>query len=401
MWTSLLIALFFTCAFALIHHYILYPLIACFAAKGKNPNRPKYHYSDTDLPHVTVLMSVYNEEKVLADKLANFSKINYPAHLLRIIVGSDASSDASNKILDAHQRQMQDVLEVCNFRQRRGKPPVINNLATIAEQKHPFGPNHLLLMTDASVMLEPDTLFRLATHFKDAKVGCVDANMKTEKLQNPSISSSESSYMHNEIRLKQCESIAWNSMIGPFGGCYMIRSDLFSPIPPRSLVDDFYIAFCILEKGFYAINDLEAICYERPPYRLMDEYWRKKRIATGSMKNLSIFSKHLLPPSNLLGFAFFSHKVLRWLGPWFLLGMALSSGLLALDSPNWSLVFVFGISTLCLVTLFYFISTIIRFKIPGVQHLFYFIAMNIALMHGTISYLRGIKSDIWQPTKRD
>jgi cellulose synthase/poly-beta-1,6-N-acetylglucosamine synthase-like glycosyltransferase len=399
MWVTALSVLFFLSLAGLLHTYVLYPLVMCAIAGKNRRNTPVFERNDADLPFVTILMSAYNEAQVLPEKLASLAEIDYPAGRFRILIGSDASTDATNQLLRDFQAAHPNYVEVHLFTQRRGKPPVINQLAEIAFQHTPASPRHLLLMTDASVMLEPETLFRLARHFKDPQVGCTDAHMRT-RTDGAGVSGSESTYMHRETRLKQCESHAWRMMIGPFGGCYMLRSDLFRPVPPFSLVDDFYLGFGVLEAGFHAINDLEAVCYERPTFHLHEEYRRKKRIATGSMKNLAIYQRHAWSPHTKLGFSFVSHKVLRWFGPILLLIMAMCITLLALQSNVWFWVFIAGSTAFGLVLLGQILEKLTGFRIKILHHLFYFLAMNVALLHGILIYLKGIKTDIWEPTKR-
>ncbi|CAG0880285.1 unnamed protein product [Darwinula stevensoni] len=85
-----------------------------------------------------------------------------------------------------------------------------------------------------------------------------DAHIKPIGLRAQGISKSEDTYIGREVMLKHYESRAWGTMIGPFGGCYAIRANLFEPIPPNFLVDDFLITFRALEQGYAAINDLSA-----------------------------------------------------------------------------------------------------------------------------------------------
>lgn len=148
---------------------------------------------------------------------------------------------------------------------RRGKPPVINDLAQEAMAMQPAGENHVLVLTDASVILEPDTLFHLVKHYKNKQIGVVDAFMHSAGLRQEGISQSEHRYMSGEVQLKWAEGRLWVKIIGPFGGCYALRSDLFEPVPPNSLVDDFYLVFRALEKDYSAINEPLAVCTRAQP----------------------------------------------------------------------------------------------------------------------------------------
>ena len=82
----------------------------------------------------------------------------------------------------------------------------------------------------------------------------------------------EKSYIQRENLIKYNEGLLWGTMMGPFGGCYMIRKDLYEAVPADSMVDDFYISMKILEKGFKCRNELKAICYEDVPNEMKIEF---------------------------------------------------------------------------------------------------------------------------------
>ncbi|MBK9337808.1 MAG: glycosyltransferase [Lewinellaceae bacterium] len=417
---------------ALLHSYVFYPLLMRFLARGKRPNAIIFTPDDPDLPVVSVLMSVHNEERVIGPKIYSLTKLNYPPEKLRIYIGSDCSTDRTNDLV-AHAFDIHFPLPHAHFSlfpKRRGKPPVINDLAARAQADfeqifHPAlakatagnpetlqpsnpkpsnqqpSPRHIFLLTDASVMLEPDTLYNLVRHFKNDRIGVVDANMRSEGLRVQGISRSEERYLSGEVGLKNREGLAWGMMIGPFGGCYAFRADLFEPIPPRSLVDDFWLVFRVLERGYQAINDLDAVCYEGATHRVADEYRRKKRIAAGSFQNLARFRRWVLPPVTRLGFAFFSHKVLRWFGGFFLLAILLSSGFLGLQDQAFRVLFwLLLVGTAGVFVLNYIQNQLLSRPIILLKNIAYFLAMNIALTDGFFKWVRGIRDNTWQRTTR-
>ncbi len=399
-------------ALALAHTYLIYPWLLRWLAKDKAPNACLYPPGDPSLPVVSVLMAVYNEERVIVEKLESLRLLQYPADKLQIFIGSDGSDDQTSALINRIIRQNPAVgFQFFPFSERRGKPPVINDLAQRAidafEHRQPaaYGANpvsHVLLLTDASVMLPPETVYRLVRHFKNERIGVVDAHMRSKGLRTEGISQSENRYLSGEVQLKHWESLAWGMMMGPFGGCYALRADLFEPVPPRSLVDDFWLVFRVLERGFWAINDLDAVCYEGATHRVKDEYRRKKRIAAGSFQNLARFRKWVLPPTTRLGFAFFSHKVLRWFGGFFLILLYLSSGVLALENQIFrGLFWMMTFGTAAIFVLNYLPQQLrVRTWTP-VKNLAYFLAMNAALVDGFFKWRKGIRENTWQRTARE
>jgi len=393
------IILFFTGAAGLLHTYLFYPLIL-WALSRRKP-REKLHFQQGDpWPRVSVLMSVFNEEPVIAKKLDSLFQTDYPAELLRFFFGSDASGDRTNELIREITKGRSDTLFTA-FQERRGKPGVINDLARQALEKSPPAAGHLLLITDANVFLQKSTIRLLARHFKDPRIGLVDAHMVNTGFTEEGISRSESQYIRVESLIKSWEGQVWGTMIGPFGGCYLLRSDLFTPIPPHYLVDDFFLAMRAFEKNAMALNDLEALCFEAVSHEIKEEFRRKARIAAGNFQNMLTFWRLWVPPFSRVGFSFFSHKILRWFGPFFLIFMLASSFALGLEGNN-------------LFAGLFFFQLVFWFLIPvadwflekrGINGLWlrsirYFLVMNLALLAGFFRFLRGIRSGVWQPPKR-
>lgn len=384
---------------ALAHTYFFFPMLIRWLAAGKSGNPIFFEKNAPELPRVSVVMSVFNEEKVILEKLESLAATDFPAEKIQFFVGSDCSDDSTNLICERFAAARPNFF-FKNFEQRRGKPSVINDLAKLIFEKNPPAKNHLLLLTDASVMLERDTIFQLSRHFKNEKIGVVDAQIRAAGLRAEGISRSENQYLTGETLLKHHESLAWGAMMGPFGGCYALRSDLFESVPTNHLVDDFWLNFRVLEHGFQSINELAAVCHEGATHRTQDEYRRKKRIAAGSFQNLWAFRRWVLPPSTRIGFAFFSHKVLRWFGGFFLGAMLISAGGLAFFSGFFLKIFGLLLAVLAGVPLLDFLFKSLKINFLPLRNLSYFLAMNLALVEGFFKFRRGIRSGTWTRTPR-
>ncbi len=384
----------------LVHSYLFYPLLMRWLARNKSGNPIRYGMEE-ELPEVSVIMSVYNEERVIRQKLDSLMAVRYPRHRWRILIGSDCSSDRTNAIISEYAERHPE-LHFFPFRERRGKPIVVNNLVEEVAKLVALSPNHLFLFTDASVILAEETVWNLVRHFKNPAIFLVDANMQTTGMQSRGISRSERQYLGAEVRLKQYESLVWGKMIGPFGGCYALRSNYYEPVPAGYLVDDFYITMRAYEKGGQAINELNALCYEGLSHDIREEYRRKSRISAGNFKNLATFKHLLWPPHSPLAFGFLSHKVLRWFGPFFIIFVLISCGFLAWRGNIFyrGLLFLLGL---------WFIGTPLvdgllqRWSINWLplRSITYFNNMNLALLEGFFKYLKGVKSNVWQPPRRD
>ncbi|MEL6863299.1 MAG: glycosyltransferase, partial [Bacteroidota bacterium] len=354
-----------------------------------------------DWPLVTVLMAVYNEEKVIEEKLRSLLGVDYPKAKYQIYIGSDRSSDQTNAIIERYAAK-HTFIHFYPFSQRQGKPGVINSLVEALSKRHSPNANQVYLMTDASVMLEVDCIRQMVRHFKHPEIMMVDSRMVSTGLKTAGISRSESQYVSSELRIKYREGLLWGKMIGPFGGCYALRSTHYHPVPTNFLVDDFYITMKAFEQGGLAIHEPKAVCFEAVSHDIREEYRRKSRISAGNFQNLRTFRHCLRLPFDALGFAFFSHKVLRWLGPFFIIFATLASGgLWALGHPFYAYVFGLILSGLILVPLLDYMCRLGSIHWLLLRNLSYFIIMNVALLAGYVRYRKGIKSGTWQPTKRE
>ncbi len=400
----LLSILFWLSVAAILHSYLLYPLILRLVSIGKKQNSVCFEYDE--LPTLSILMSAYNEEAVIEAKIESIFASNYPLEKLHVYIGSDCSDDHTNRMVEALLEKYPNQLHFFPFQERRGKPRVINEIARQAAQRHPFHADHILLITDANVMLLPDTLFELIKHFKNSAIALVDSNIQhpSVQVQGEGIGKNEQGYISREVRLKHLEGLAWGAMVGPLGGCYALRSTHFVEVPVGYLVDDFYIAMRAFEKGGEAINEPKAVCYEDVSSSIAEEFRRKTRISTGNFTNLATFWRLLLPQHGALAFAFFSHKVLRWLGPFFMILALFSNLLLAIlwgGNLFYQILFIMQIVGFLGLPLLDFLSKKMGLHFPLLRYITYFIAMNLALLKGFFNYIKGVRNNVWQPTKRN
>lgn len=399
----ILIFFFFLSVLGIAHSYIFFPISLEYLSREGQMTKFYEGFPEADTKwsgKVSVIMSCYNEAAVLPGKIRSLQEQDYPTNQLQFYIGSDASSDGTAAIIQDWAKQDARV-QFQDFQKRRGKGPVINDLARLAIEEWGSGKDHVLLFTDANVLLDPDCILKMVRHFRDARIGVVDSHMLSVGVRQDGISSSEKAYIQREVRIKHLEGQLWGCMIGTFGGCYALRSDAFTPVPENFLVDDFYITMEAIFKGFGAVNDLTAYCREAVSHEIGEEYRRKRRISSGNFQNLMHFWPRVSKAPVFLRYCFISHKVLRWLSPVLLLLAWLSAGFLWLWDYSF-FGFVFIMILLVTTGIIALDRVLERWGIhwPLLRHLRYFIWMNIAVFAGFIQYLHGIESNVWQPPKR-
>ncbi|MBP8034540.1 MAG: glycosyltransferase [Bacteroidia bacterium] len=384
---SVLLIIFVLSAYAILHSYVVYPLwLIIFTAEKKN-YREKYTLED-NLPSLAILMAAYNEEKVIGDKIASVFNTSYPLDKITLYIGSDASTDKTDSIIEEYSKKYPQI-KLTRFGGRTGKSGIINQLAENANEA-------IFILTDANVIFKYDTIFNLIRHFKNENTAQVAANIIKVSPTDKGIASQEKSYIALENKIKYFESVKWNVIMGAEGGCYAIRKENFSPVPKNFYMDDFYITLNVIEQGKEIVFDKEAICNEDVPTESQEEFKRKVRISIGNFQNLNRYNS-LLWKFDGIGFAFWSHKVLRWLTP-FLLMVCFFTSFSLMFHDKWFVVLfslqLFGFFTPVIDWLLGINFSLLKF----VSH---FYLMNLALLRGFIIYVKGVDSSVWQPTKRE
>lgn len=382
-------ALFYIALLGVIHTYINYPLV--MLAIGRSFRPPGISASPDFQPTVEIIFAAYNEESVIDEKIISGFKTNYPQSLLSMRIGSDASTDKTDTIIESLQSKYSQ-LHYRRFGGRTGKAGILNEL--IKESKA-----DLIILTDANIIFEPNTIPQLVAGMRDPKVGIVGGCIYYKAINKQGISQQENLYLSVENRIKQTESDLFGKAMGVEGGCYIIRRNLFPGIPPLYYMEDFYTTMKVLEKRYDVLFDDEARCYEDASVHSSEEYKRKVRISIGNFQNLNAFKGIIFKRFFPLGFIFLSHKVLRWCTPFLMILMFLCLIPLALSSPFYGLIAAFYVVFILLGVLgilFSQSSWIGVLKYPG-----HFIHMNIALLKGFYIYLKGVQSNAWEPTKRN
>lgn len=381
-----LVVIFFLSVLAVFHTYVLYPWIL----DQLDPCQGTV-YPESELPSVDIVIAAYNEEAVIERKILSVIEGNYPNEKLRILVGSDGSTDETDNIVKRLAKG-NHLLELFRF-QRTGKTEVVNQL--MKQVKAP-----IVVLTDANVLFSENLLEQLLMQFSNPKVGLVGANIKALKDSNQGITHQENEYLQRENRMKYKEGQRWGTMMGAFGGCYAIRTTLFRPVPKHFLVDDFHISMSVINQGYNAILSKDAMCTEDISSKLSEEFRRKVRMSRGNFQNLRVFSSLLFSRRKGLSFSFWSHKVLRWFTPLFMIAALLSSFALMESYFLFKCAFFLQLTLLCVPIMEITMDSLgIRFRM--IRFLTYFLSMNLALLVGMLKSFTKTESAIWQPTERN
>jgi cellulose synthase/poly-beta-1,6-N-acetylglucosamine synthase-like glycosyltransferase len=320
---TLIATLFWLSAAAIVYTHLGYPvalrLLLLFRRRPPRKRPPA-----GELPTVSLIVAAYDEEEVIAAKVANALALDYPRERLELIVASDGSGDATAERARAAGADV--VLEL-----PRGGKVVAQNAAAESAS------GEILAFSDANSVWAPDALRRLVAPFADPAVGYVCGQVRFADAGGDNL---EGSYWRYEMAVRGMESALAGVTAGN-GAIYAVRGDAYLPLSPSGS-HDLSFPFELAKRGSRSLYVPEARAEEKMVPTLEGEFARKRRMMVGLWD--IVVGERMLSPRGytpLYAFELFSHRLLRYLTP--LLHLLAFATNLALLGQGWVYVATYGI----------------------------------------------------------
>lgn len=335
-------------------------------------------------PLVSLIITAYNEEKRIRGKIENSLEQAYPKDRLEIIVASDCSSDETDDIVRSFQPHG---IKLVRAAERKGKENAQKLAVSVAA-------GEILVFSDVATILNPDGVSNIVRNFSDPTVGCVSSIDKF--IDSDGKISGEGAYVRYEMFLRSLESKV-NTLVGLSGSFFAARKEVCKNWAP-DLQSDFNTLLNSVRHGLRGISDPDSIGYYKNIKDEKKEYDRKVRTV---LRGISVFMKSL-PLLNsfsygLFSFQLISHKLCRWLVPFFMISAFLSNLILAGDLLLYQIVFM-------LQSVFYLMALLGRttnlfsrniLKLPS-----FFVVVNLSILNAWYLYIRGKRMVAWNPSQR-
>lgn len=344
-----------------------------------------------ELPPVTLIVTAYNEEVIIDNKIRNTLAIDYPKEKLHLLFVTDGSDDAS-----VQQIKKYPEIQLLHQPRRQGKYAAIKRAMKFVQT--PF-----VVFSDANTMLNTECLKKMMVHYQDSKTGAVAGEKKI--LRNhyePVVGEAEGMYWQYESFMKKMDA-EFNTIIGAAGELFSIRTHLFWEKDEEVILDDFIISMRVCLQGYKVKYEPDAFATELPSASLYEEEKRKIRISAGAYQSIGLLKECLnIFKHPLLSFQYISRRLLRWVFCPLALIVLLVSNIILAAQYNSSF---FG-SILLAQTVFYtfaffgwvFVRSGKRaglFTIP-----FYFVFMNYCLVKGFFRFVTGRQTVLWEKSLR-
>ncbi len=377
--TAWLILFWTTLALELYAH-VIYPVV--MALCGMKPGKSA---TSSVFPSVSLIIPAHNEEAVIRAKIENTLRLEYPQDCLEILIASDGSTDETINIAREFESDRVRILE---FEVRRGKASIVNDAVSAST-------GNILCLCDANVMFRVDALKQLVGRLNEPHVGVVTGTVRIDSEQSD-FGAGESLYALLDRAVQLGESRI-GSVMGVDGGMYVIRRELFQPLAPDTILDDFTIAMRAIGQGTRVVYEPSAAATENGTPSAKQEFRRRVRIAAGAVQCLRRGCIPRLSQPVAL-WQFVSHKLLRWIGPG-LLTLLLVASVVLWDSGMTfriaGILQVIGYSVAAAATFIPFLRSYRPISI-----VFYFVLSHAAIVVGSVKGLLNKQSAAWARADR-
>lgn len=375
--------IFWLSAGALFYTYAGYPLLLALVSSL----RPLRVRRGEFAPTVSIIITAYNEECDLAAKLENTLTLDYSRELLEIIVASDCSTDRTDEIVREFAGRG---VRLHRQSERLGKTAAQNAAVELAR-------GEIILFSDATSLYQPNAVRAMMPSFVDSSVGCVAGRLEYVDGSDSDVGRGARSYWSYETFLKRHESRV-GSLIGVSGCLYAVRRSAYVPLYHEAC-SDFIIATKMVEQNLRAVYEPNAVCTEQTNRQSDKELKMRVRIIAQTFTDLWRHRTMLNPVrSGFYGVQLLSHKVMRYLAPFFLMGLFVASAVLAPGSLAYRLAFAAQAAGYACPALAWVLDRVgIRSRLLALPQ--YFMLTNLASLIACYQFLRGERYARWEPIR--
>lgn len=293
----MLAAAFWICAGLIVYTHVGYPLVLrALVALRRHPTlRPE---TWDEPPRVSLIVAAYDEQEVIAAKVANARALEYPRERLELIVASDGSADAT--VARAREAGADLVLDL----PRGGKVAAQNVGAERAS-------GEILAFSDANSLWAPDALRHLVEPFADPSIAYACGQVRFLDQDGGNL---EGSYWRYEMAIREMESGLAGVTAGN-GAIYAVRAADYIPLLPAGS-HDLSLPFLLAKRGKRSLYVPWASAAEKMVPTLEGELARKRRMMVGIWDIVvgeGMFRPRGYPP--IYAFEIVSHRLLRYATP--------------------------------------------------------------------------------------
>jgi cellulose synthase/poly-beta-1,6-N-acetylglucosamine synthase-like glycosyltransferase len=317
-------AVFWASVGLILYTHAGYPLLLWLLSRVRRTRTAALRTELEPPPRVSLVVAARDEERVIADKVANALALDYPRERLEVIVASDGSEDRTAEL--ARGAGADTVLELPRAGKVRTQDAGVERAS-----------GEILVFSDANTRLDRNALRRLVAAFAAPDVGYACGHV--EFVQGDG-TNQEGVYWRYETGIRALES-RLGSVTAGNGGLYATRRESYVQVDPR-MGHDLSLPFNMVKRGWRAVYEPTARGTEKMTPDNEEEYRRKRRMMSRTW--LILLRSGILSPRGygpLYALQVVSHRLLRYLTP-FLHLIAFGTNI-ALLGQGWAYSVTFGL----------------------------------------------------------
>lgn len=378
--------LFWLVGVAAVYSYFIYPVILRLMMLGSEAKFAEATRSDEPkVKNLSLIVTAYNEESRIRAKIENSLQLIVSDAELEIIIASDCSEDATDDIVREYAGQS---VRLVRAPERLGKEHA--QQCAIKEAK-----GEILVFSDVATEIPVDALQKLLAYFNNPEVGAVSSEDRFIS-QDGSVAG-EGAYVKYEMWLRRQES-KLAGLVGLSGSFFAVRKSLCEEWDIHS-PSDFNTALNTAKAGLKAVTAPDVLGFYQDLKDPSKEYQRKIRTVIRGMTGLSRHAEVLgFGKFGFFAFQVISHKLMRWLTPWFLLLFFLLNALIADEGVFYSLLFLGQLAFYGLAVVAHFLPALQSISV--IKLVYFFVQVNIALLDASIKFIAGQRMTTWKPSAR-
>jgi len=338
----------------------------------------------TNSPSITILLTVHNEERNIKDRINNLLEQEFDEDLCEILVASDGSTDRTNEIVIKFNNPR---IKLFESPKQLGKTGTQN----LAIQ---YAKGDVIVFTDASTRFDKMFLKNTSEYFSNPNVGAVDGHLLFISEDGNILSKSHNYFWQYELSLRETESNLGILAVAS-GACLAIRSSCFRNMD-SSIGEDCIVPLDVVRQKYRVVHASNALAYDKIENKPNREFRSRIRMTLRNWQGTWSFPALLNPMLNPgIAWSLWSHKILRWLSPFFIIILTVSS-LGGVIQGNLFLLSV-GIVLVILYTLAFcgLIMKKLGRKVPVINMAYSFILANVGILIGVLKALTGRKIFIY------
>ncbi len=282
----------------LLYTWLLYPVFVRLLGHGRDASGAGHGPAAS----VSVILATRESDAAITRRIDNLRDTAHSG-VLEVIVACDARREGGTATSVARS----------GVRVVAGDPP--GGKATALNAGVQAATGDILVFTDTGQAFDRETIPRLvAALAADGRLGAVSGALQ---IAGGGLAAWYWRYerwlRHHEARL--------HSTIGVTGAVYAMPRALWNPLRAGLILDDLFTPMRLIVSGYRVGFEPRAIARDDREFAPSSEYRRKARTLTGVLQLCAWLPAVLSPRKNPAWLQFTSHKLLRLLTPWLLIGV--------------------------------------------------------------------------------